>query len=238
MKVSRTQLDDLLELGSLDIEAAAKRNQLERVTANPELQHLQQRLVTASSALLDASKVEEAVALELERNSADLQLVEQREKLDRTRLAEAKNAKDAQGLQNELETLAKRREALEDSALELMQAQADAAVKVAEATKVREQIREEGSALSQSVQAEAMKLQSALELCRQDRERLSSRLPADLLALYEKKLVRGTAVGSLHSPQCGACRMTISSSEYAQLQSKPADELIECPECSAILVRL
>lgn len=237
MKVTRAQLDDLLELSSIDIDAAAKRNQLERVSNNADLQSLQQRLIAASTQLLDASKAEEAVALDLQRNNADLDVVEQREAKDRARLAEAKNAKDAQGLQSELETLAKRRIALEDASLELMQLQADAQVRVAEAEKEREQVRAEGAALTQAVQADVMKLQSALELSRLDRERLVSRLPQDLLAIYERKLAKTTPVGRLVSAECGACRMSISSSEYSQLQSKPIDELIECPECSAILVR-
>jgi uncharacterized protein len=58
-----------------------------------------------------------------------------------------------------------------------------------------------------------------------------------LLEIYEKKSLRGVAVGRLLNRECGACRMTIGATALAEIASTPRDELATCPDCQAILVR-
>lgn len=60
---------------------------------------------------------------------------------------------------------------------------------------------------------------------------------AELVELFDKIRVRGTAVGKLKDSTCGACNMNLTSTAVGQLSAVPNDELARCPECSAILVR-
>lgn len=237
LKVTQQQLDHLLELNAIDQLLVTTKNQLTKLSNSPEAAAFQQKVNLASAKLLDANKVLEVIALELSRNNVDLDLVEQREKRDHERLEQAANPKDAAGLQSELATLAKRRSELEDASLELMEQQLVAQQSVSVASAEAEEVRRERDEFQQKADAEAIKLQSAISLTQQDRTRVVSLLSAELVDLYAKKRDRGSAVGFLVSPECGACHMTISSSEYSKLLSQDSAEMIFCPECSAILVR-
>lgn len=237
LKVTQAQLDDLLELNALDQSIATTKSQLNQLAANPDFAQLQQELSQASSAFLEASKVVEVVSLELERNNADLLVVEQRIARDQSRLNEAKNSKDVAGLQNELDTLAKRKSQLEDSSIELMEKLVVAEQNSAEASSAREHVRATGQKLSEKLQAEANKLRSGLELATANRSKILGMVSAELQSVFERKKSRGVPIGRLAGPQCGACHMTLSSTQYQELLSHPLDELLECPDCSAILVR-
>lgn len=237
MKVSQNQLDDLLELAATDREISASRAQIANLREDPELALAQQQQAQASVVFLDASNVLEELQLELSRIEADVKLVEQREARDRALLESAKNPKDAQGLQAELATLAKRKNALEDTELEVMErlAEAEKAVAAAKANRDEMLLKIESLQLAQS-QAVA-KIQSGLTLLQGTRELLSARIPQDLLELFEQKAKRSVAVGRLSSRECGACRMSLTATDYSRVSSLPADELVTCPECQAILVR-
>lgn len=237
MKVTQKQLEDLFDLNVIDQATVAKQTQLLAVRSNVKLETLQKQVLELGQRFLEANKKTEAIDLELDRNNADLKLVEQRKKLDETRLVEAKNTKDVAGLQGELATLARRQNELEETSLELMEQQQQAQIEANELQKQREQVRLELLQLEAEIDSEIKKLQSAIALLAEDRKRTEALLPAELIERYQRKLTKSIPVGRLNGPQCGACQMTIASAEYSSLIAKPLDELIECPECSAILVR-
>jgi len=147
------------------------------------------------------------------------------------------SAKDAQGIQSELQTLAKRKSDLEDATLELMEQLAALEVEVADRLIEKSSVDEQLKQKQLQIQGEVAKLASGIELSIADRKRLAERLPQDLVALYSNKAQRGVAVGRLNHRECGACHMTITASALQEVVNAPADELVLCPDCGAILVR-
>jgi predicted nucleic acid-binding Zn-ribbon protein len=64
-------------------------------------------------------------------------------------------------------------------------------------------------------------------------------LDADLVALYERQRTRGGAgAGALQGRRCGACRIEIDKGELARISAAAEDEVLRCPECGAILLRV
>jgi predicted nucleic acid-binding Zn-ribbon protein len=116
---------------------------------------------------------------------------------------------------------------------QLSVAQAELEVHVTERTGIESRLKLE----TESLQATAAKLISGISLRNADRQQLAARIPADLLVIHEEKAKRGVPVGRLMSRECGACNMTITAAALQELLNEPADELITCPECGAILVR-
>jgi predicted nucleic acid-binding Zn-ribbon protein len=143
----------------------------------------------------------------------------------------------AQGIQSELATLAKRKGELEDASLGFMEGVAEAEGAVAQAKLQRAEVDQKVAAAQQGLAAEAAKLASGIELSAADRKQLAERLPHELLELYINKAKRGVPVGRLSHRECGACHMSITASALQELQNAAADDLVTCPECSAILVR-
>lgn len=237
MKVSQNQLQDLLELTAVDQLLARSRRAIEDLKNAPELQELGVELRAASAQMLDASNQVEGLESELKRVEADLEVVDQRVKKDNAALKATSVPSVAQGIQSELATLAKRKGDLEDASLELMERMSTAEEAVAEAKEVRSQVEQRLRATQERLAGEAAKLASGIELSAGTRKQLAERVPHELLELYATKAKRGVPVGTLSHRECGACHMSITASALQEIQNAPADELVTCPECSAILVR-
>lgn len=71
------------------------------------------------------------------------------------------------------------------------------------------------------------------------RDTLAASLNPDLAALYERlRAGGGPGAGQLQGHRCGACRIEIGRSELARISAAAEDEVVRCPECAAILLRI
>ena len=60
-----------------------------------------------------------------------------------------------------------------------------------------------------------------------------------LITAYERQRARGgVGAGALQGRRCGACRIEIDRGELARIAAADDDEVLRCPECSAILLRV
>ena len=75
------------------------------------------------------------------------------------------------------------------------------------------------------------------ETATRDREAVAARVPADLLAAYDRIAARGVGAGLLRRRACEACHMVLSGTDLQALRQVAADDVVMCPECGAILVR-
>jgi predicted nucleic acid-binding Zn-ribbon protein len=75
---------------------------------------------------------------------------------------------------------------------------------------------------------------------RSGRDELTSRLPADLVTLYEKIRASSSGVGAakLHQGRCEGCRLELTPTDLARIRNAPEDEVLRCEECRRILVRV
>jgi predicted nucleic acid-binding Zn-ribbon protein len=117
--------------------------------------------------------------------------------------------------------------------------------------------REELQAQLDSEQRAVVALQSELETAQQDldsalaeidqarhehssrRDTLTATLDPALSALYERQRAGGgPGAGQLLGHKCGACRIEIGRGELSRISAAAEDELVRCPECGAILLRI
>ncbi|MEN9989626.1 MAG: hypothetical protein RL508_605 [Actinomycetota bacterium] len=237
MKVSQNQLQDLLELTATDLLLTRSRLHIEDLKQDPMLLALQAKSRQASTDFLAANNRMDDLKLELSRLETDLQLVEKRIAKDNADLLNTSVVKNAQGIQSELKTLAKRKSDLEDAELAIMDAMGDAEALVNQHKAAKAELDAELAKTNQRLEAEFRKIASGLDLQAADRKQLAERLPHELLELYAQKAKRGTPVARLSHRECGACRVNIGATDLAEINHAPADELVTCPECNAILVR-
>lgn len=174
---------------------------------------------------------------ELSRIESDVALVDARSARDAERLAASSNPKEAQGLESELASLARRKSDLEDAELEVMERleQADAAV--AEQEALIAETNAQGAELSAEAKRIVAEASASADAANRDRSAVAGSVPADLLALYEKLATRGAGAALLRARTCEWCRMVLSGTDLATLRHAPEDEVVTCPECGSILVR-
>lgn len=237
MKASASQQTDLLALGDLDSQILRVKLGLAKLTSGEAFTQLREDQRNAAAKLIEARNELDSVNLELTRAEADLQLVEQRIAKDNQRINQTSSAKDAQGIQGELATLAKRKSELEDLELAIMERKEQIQANYQTVLSDKQSIDNELAAKESANEAEVLKSRSGLDLLVQQRAQQASRIEPELVAIYEKKLTRGVAIGRLINRECGACRMSIGATALAEIQSLPSDEIATCPDCQAILVR-
>jgi predicted nucleic acid-binding Zn-ribbon protein len=220
MKATQNQQQDLLHLYTLETEIERKRAAIQAIIEDPELSALRESQRTQATEVITAHNAVEAIELELSRSESDLLLVTQRIQLDRDRLGNTASAKDAQGIQSELESLGKRQSELEDVSLIIM-----------------DRLEVASKELEALAQKDIVKLKSGGELLLQEHGALKARIDPEHLAHYLKLAKRGVPIGRLEGRECGACRMALGASSFTALASLDADEFATCPECQALLVR-
>lgn len=180
----------------------------------------------------------EDVELELRRIEADVEVVEARMTRDSDRLQASSSSKDVAALEQELAALGKRRSDLEDIELTVMERLEEREAELSESTRALEALEEHRVAAEADRDAALGAIAGERDTAVADREAIAKRIPADLLALYEKQRSRyGFGASLLRFGTSSATGVTLLADEMARVRAAAPDDVIMCPSSDAILVR-
>lgn len=237
MNASPADQRRLLDLADLD----GRIRQAEQARRNPpqasRVQELLSQRQQLSQELSTRLGVRDDLKTELGRVESDVAVVDARAARDAERLATVTNPKDAQGLEHELESLARRKSDLEDAELELMERLEAAEALVAEQETLIAETNEEGARLSAEGKVVVAEATDRLEAASRDRAAVAAGIPNDLVALYDRLATRSAGAALLRRQTCEGCRMVLSGTDLQNIRSAPEDLVVNCPECECILVR-
>jgi predicted nucleic acid-binding Zn-ribbon protein len=229
----------LLTLAAVDTELARIAH---RRATLPEQQEVS-RLEAERSARKDAVVAVEIALEDLDRDirklEEEVEAVRKREDRDRAMLRDgAVGAKQLSELQHELATLERRQSVLEDELLEVMERREATDADYQHVGAQLSRLDEELSAAVRARDEALADLDVAENRCRGDRSGLTEKIPAELLAIYDRQLSQhGTGAALLQARRCGACRIELDRGEIARIAKTPPETVVRCPECGAILVR-
>jgi len=227
----------LLDVADLDrriAQAERARTQPAQAARISELSALRQQQLRELTALTGAR---DDARTELTRLESDVVVAEQRRARDAERLAASANSKQAQALEHELTSLAKRLSDLEDAELDVMGRLEDAEAAVVAQQALIDATTAEGTEIT--VQAKA-DIAAATELSAQlgrDRAAIVGSLPADLVADYERRAAKNSGAALLTRATCEGCRMMLSGTDLNDIRRAAPEAVVSCPECGCILVR-
>lgn len=239
MKADPTDQRLMADLADLDAELARLRHRRKTLPEEAEYTELQSRLETARDDVVRAEIASEDLGREYSRLDSELVGMTDRAAKNAGVLEQGKLSHRAlEELQHEMTGLARRRSLLEEELLELMERQEATATEHqrAQATVIAVQT---DLSVAEARLAEAVReLQLEQAGITERREQLAESLPDTLLALYQRQVDAGKiGAGLLRGRRCGACRMELDPMTVANIGAKPADEVVRCEECGAILVR-
>ena len=121
MKVELPQLEALVELYAKETELRKLKLEHTRLSAGEYLAQRHEEILELSLEVSNQRARVEEMERESTRIAGDLELVERRISKDMERVNQSSNSKEIQGIQHELDTLAKRKDELETAELELME---------------------------------------------------------------------------------------------------------------------
>ncbi|MFZ4517971.1 MAG: zinc ribbon domain-containing protein [Microthrixaceae bacterium] len=235
------ELDDLLAVQALDTEADQLRHRRDHLpeldevaAADAALAAVDQRTAPLRTALHDLRQRQKALedeAATVEEKAAEVD----RKLYDGSVVAH----KELEAFQADHRLLKDRQSQLEDSALELME-EAEPLAGELEVLDTERAAVEASRAAALERLAEARRgIDDELTRVAALRDAAAAGVPAEILGAYEplRERLGGIGAARLTGARCEGCHLEIPSAELQAVRSRPADELVTCPECGRILVR-
>src|SRR5690606_19966161 len=228
----------LLELQDLDTRVQRLDNQLRNLPETAQLVELEREAMALRRTLAEQTGTLEDAQAELGRVESDVAVVEARMTRDRERLQGTSSVKDVQALEQELAALTRRRDELEEIELVVMERVEEHETSLA-ATRAAVADLERRLAATTAARDEAA---GAVQRQRQDaltdRATIAARVPAELLALYEKQRERyGVGASHLRAGVSSASGVALNATDLGAVRAAAPDDVLLCPDSSAILVR-
>lgn len=238
MKASPRQQQLLLELQTHDHSLARLQRKRVQLPQRAELAGMQSQTQAVKERFMTLQRELDAQQADIARLESDVEMVTQRIGRDHALLSESSSPKEAQALQHELDTLARRRNELEDRELALLEANEQTRHRYDEASAELATVETRESTIrAELTQAEA-KLDQELARVAEERAGLAAEVQRDLLEHYEALRARlGVAVARLRGNVSEASNMELAPAELSDILTAPEDELQYCPQTGAILIR-
>jgi len=240
MKAEVTQQLSLLELSKLDAELSRIAHRATHLPQQEDLERIRAEYNTAGDRVGAVRIALEDLDAQVSRFESEIEAVRQREDRDRSMLKSgATDAKQLSDLQHELETLLRRQTSLEDSLLEVMERREELQAQLASEQGAIEALQSELESAQQALDAAVAEIDEARQAHSSRRDTLTATLDPALSALYERQRAGGgPGAGPLLGHRCGACRIEIGRGELARITAAAEDDVVRCPECGAILLRV
>lgn len=238
MKASVRQQLALLDIQDLDTHLARLRRQRANLPERTALAALDEEYERAKRDFMAAQGELDAQRDAIAKLEDDVRLVSERRARDETLLASSTSPKEAQALQNELDTLQARQSTLEDQELEIMQIQEDAQRSFDEARGVLDGIDGRRDDVLAQIAAAEQSIDAQLQQQSEERKNLSTEIQGDLLAEYESLRARiGIGAARLRGNVSEASNMALTPAELSDIHAADPEEILYCPGTGAILVR-
>jgi hypothetical protein len=231
----------LLEVQALDTrldQLAHRRRTL------PELAEIA-RLESDLNRLRDLVVAAETERSDIERERAkaesDVAQVRARADRDQKRLdaGQVGSPKELQSLQSEIASLQRRQAELEDVELAVMERLDDVETRLVQLRSDLERVQAEHATATARRDTAFGEIDAEDAALRTDREKTSTGLGEDLVALYEKVRAQNGGIGAaaLQHRRCQGCRLELNTTDIGRIRAAADDEVLRCEECRRILVR-
>lgn len=230
----------LLSLQALDTRAQQLVHSRKTHPSLGAIARLDKQIADLHGSLVDSRTAVRDIEREMAKAEADVAQVVARTEKNQQRLDSGSlGAKDAMAVTDELASLARRKGALEEIQLDVMErleAHQDALDKVEAA---HQELVDAKSA------AEAERDAAFAEIDRQRTEVAAERadavttIDAGLIALYEQIRGRvGAGAAALRGGRCEGCGMELNPVDLSAARSAGPDQVVRCEDCGRILVRV
>lgn len=229
----------LLDLQAVDTTLTQLEQRRKRLDADTTLADARRRHqgLTDRAAALTADIAD--LDRDIRRIEQEVDLVTKRAGADRDRMASgAASAKELEGLQSELESLARRQGTLEDDELEFMERREGLEAELEETRRLTTEAQSALDDAEAAQQRSVDEINDAIETAKDDRTVLTVSIPDRLVELYERIHQRQPiAAAELVGRRCESCRIEKPPADMAPIRAAAIDEVLRCEECGCILIR-
>lgn len=240
MDVTQGQLLDLLELQKVDSTIDRLEGRRRNLPEQVELDQLEGR----SNELQDSMAAHQAVVDEVisrqQKLEFEIEMIEAKINAEDAKLYAGKvtNPKELHSLQEEIESLKRRKVRTEDQDLEIMEEREAAESALAVFTDEQTPLLGVISEAVAKRDAAVVEIDAQLDVARAERETWLPRIDEELLKFYDelRSSKGGVGAAALVGDTCQGCHMKLPAQEIQRVRA--ATGLVRCDECRRILVVL
>jgi predicted nucleic acid-binding Zn-ribbon protein len=147
--------------------------------------------------------------------------------------------RELQAMQADIDQLRRQAQEREDEELDVMMRREVLDGEVAELETAQAALLAEMATLQATIDTQEREIDAELGVEEAARAALFPSIPEGTLRLYEHVRVNNRGVGAarLVGMNCQACHLALPATEVDRIRHLPADELVRCEHCGAILVR-
>lgn len=238
LKASPDDQKILLDLQALDTKLTQLDHRAKQLPQLASIAALTKDIEALRLEELEKRGAHEDVQLELSRLESDVKVVEARIARDTERAQASSSAKDAQAFEHEIASLRKRQFDLEEIEITVMERLEERENELSAVTSRLAELRGQRSELESSRDADLATISNERTHAAANRSTIASKVPADLLALYEKQRSRyGTGASLLRGGVSSASGVKLLENELKAIRAAAPDDVVICPSSDAILVR-
>ena len=238
MKANPADQARLLDLQELDNHLAQVTKKSKNLPEAATLEDLSTELASAKESQREKLGIVDELAAEVKRSESDVEMVQARIAKDTERLDHTSSAKDAQGLEHEIQSLRERLSSLEEVELEEMERLEQAEAELSGADQAVTELMSRVDEATKALDAAKAELEADYQATTAKRTALAADIPSGLLALYEKQRERyGFGASLLQRGISSASGVALTESDLAQVRAAAPDDVVLCPDSNAILVR-
>ncbi|NVN00494.1 zinc ribbon domain-containing protein [Arthrobacter sp. SDTb3-6] len=229
----------LLDIQVLDAKLRALDAQAKALKEDPRLPDLHGGVTVAKSDLVVLDTEVGDLSRKLTKAEDDVAQVTSRIAKDDAKLNSGTGlSKDLVALQNDIETLSRRRSALEDAELEVMEALEDARGRQGAQQALVGQMQSVLDGVVGEIRGKLGALRMERDATAAERAELAASFDPALLAIYDRTLAKyGVGAARLFHGTSEGSGMQLSPGDLAEIKGAAPDDVVFCPDSGAILVR-
>ena len=228
----------LLDLQAFDTKLAQLDHKAKSLPQHSTLEMLAKEADGIRATLAQQSGALEDISLELGRIESDVSIVETRIARDSERVQHSSSVKDVAALEQELTALRKRLGDLEEIELTVMERLEEQQTAAHHSAAQLAELAERAGVIETERDAELASIAAERTTAAAGRRTIEAKVPAELLALYERQRSRyGTGASLLRGGVSLASGVKLLENEMQAIRAAAPDDIIMCASSEAILVR-
>ena len=233
--------DDLLTLQTHDSAADRLRHRQAALPGRAELEARRAAHAELESRRVEVTERRDAELREERRLDDEVRTLEARAKSEDTRMysGTVSSPRELQAMQADIDQLRRQAREREDEELEVMVRREALDAEVAEIEAAQAALSAEMETLLAGIGEQEREIDAELAVEEAARAALVPSIPEATLRLYEQIRAgnRGVGAARLVGMNCQACHLALPATEVDRIRHLPADALVRCEHCGAILVR-
>ena len=233
---------DLLNLYKLqlsDSRITYLEREIEKLKASEELKAIEEELSESEAKYNELVKNFNELDRERKKLDDDLSLKNEKIKKNEQKLSSGMltSSKEIMNYQEEITSIKKLNESIEDSIIEIMIKIDDINELIRMENEKKEKIKSHADKLKEEIKENVELIQEKLDTYIIKKENAANLMPDDLIIKYNetKEKRGGVAVGILKDRLCMACNMEMSQGEALKMSS--TEEIYKCPTCKRMIIR-